>query len=144
ALRRASRPAEHRRAVHAHARGALDRLEDAQQERRAERAVVLQEPRHEVDDAERAVGAVGRGLEHVRVLEIALLAARAVGGAYLETTTRLLVEQARENRLRIELRQAAPDDLAALGHQSGELAVPDQSEVLETHGGNLADADCSS
>ena len=45
----------------------------------------------------------------------------------------LLVEQARENGLRIEPGQAAPDDLAGVVNQRRILAVPDDGKFFEPH-----------
>jgi hypothetical protein len=135
ALGRALRPAQDRLAAHGDARAALQRLEHAQEQRRPERALVLQEARGEIEHAEGAVRPAEGGLEHVGVLAVALLAARAVGPADAEAAAALLVQQAREERLGVEARQAAPHDLAARVDQRRELAVADQAELLEAHGG---------
>ena len=60
--------------MHADARRAGERLDDAHELGRPEAALVLHEPRREVEHAERAVGRLEARLEDVGVRQIALRA----------------------------------------------------------------------
>jgi hypothetical protein len=65
---------------HPDARRARERLDDAHELRGAEAALVLDEPRREVEDAERAVRRLEPRLEDVRVGQVPLRAALPSGG----------------------------------------------------------------
>ena len=146
ALGQPSRPAEHRLAEHPRARRAGHRLEHAHEHRRPEVAAVLLEARREVEHAELAVGRLVDGLEHVAVRQVAETRARGrralrAGGGHAEAAARFRVEQCRKYRLGVEPGQAAPDHVARVGHERRELAIADQSQLLEADG--CWHADCS-
>src|SRR5207249_134761 len=126
------RPALHRIAADDDARGSLQRLDQPEQLRRPEHPAVLHETRRKVDDAEPAARRLEHGLEDVGVLDIPLRARRPVRGAHEEAAS-VGIEQLAEDRVRIETRQAAPDDAAAPLYQRRELAIPNEREVLELH-----------
>ena len=105
---------------------------------------MLDEARREVHDPERTAWRLERGLQDVGVLDVALGPEHAVRGPRDEAASRLVVQQGREDRLRVEARQAAPHHIPAPPYQGGELAVADQAEVLEAHGSNIAAISCFS
>jgi hypothetical protein len=113
ALNRARRllgPPENRVALNTYLRGAGDRLDDAHELRGPEHPAVLHEARREIDHPERAAIAHECGLEHVRVLEVALRPERAVHGAHRERAALGVIEQRTKHGLRIEPGQTAPHD----------------------------------
>jgi hypothetical protein len=115
------------------ARRALERFDHADQLRGTKHALVLRESRREIDDTKRAAVVSKRGFENVSVLDVALRAAPVACGADREAAAFALVEQSRKYRLRVEPRQATPDDLAVVGDERGELAVSDKTDVFEPH-----------
>jgi hypothetical protein len=100
---------------------------------------VLEESRGKVENPEGALVAAEGRLEDVRILEISLFAGRPVDSADSEATTVRMVEQRRKNRLRVEARQAAPDDIAGPFDERRELTVTDESQVFQPHPGKLPD-----
>src|SRR6185295_12201814 len=72
--------------------------------------------------------------QDVGVVQVALDSREALGGTHEEPATALVIEERGEDRLRVETRQAAPDDLPAARDQGRELAVADQPQVFQAHG----------
>ncbi len=134
AARRAARPAQGRLAADDDAGLALQRLEHPHDLRGPHRSVVVQEARREVDDAEPAVGGREDRLEDVGVREVALAARARLDGAHLEAPAAGLVQQRREDRLGVESREATPADVSPVRDERRELAVADETEILEPHG----------
>ena len=116
----------------ADARRAGQRLHDANQLGRTEAALVLEEPRREVQHAERALGRLEARLEDVGVGQVSLYpqARRRRSDGELAA---VVVEERPENRRRIEARHAAPDDGAVAPYMSCQLAVANEPEIRERH-----------
>ena len=126
-------PAQPWLADHGDAGRAFDGFDDPHQLRRPERAAELQKPRREIDHPEGARRGSKCRFEDVRVRQVALRAGFAARGTDPEAPAILAVQKRGAHRLGIEPRQTAPDDLSAVVHQRGKLAVPDHSQVFELH-----------
>ena len=86
----------------------------------------LSRQRHRVGHADAALGRGEGRLEHVRALEVAALGLEGGGRLEAERAAALGVEDPREHRRRVDVRQAEPVDRAVPGDQRGGPAVADE------------------
>ena len=108
-----------------------DRLDDADQLRRAEDAAEIAEARREVGDLDRGAVFVG---EHRRDDgRVALVVRRVIDHAVEHDVGESLLliarDKAREHRIAVEARIAPPDETRSRLEQSGGLPVADDGEV---------------
>jgi hypothetical protein len=115
--------------VHPHRHPSAQPLDDAHQARRPAGS-----PRHEVDQADGAVGGLELGLEHQRPRAVAAAGlAHLARGCHAPVSVPLVAEQRGEARGRIEARQAEPVDRSVPADQRRRLHVADQAIVLDEH-----------
>ena len=126
-------PAEPRVALHADARRAFQRLDDAEDLRGTEHAIGLLEARREIDDLKFSSRRVKGGFEYICIVDVRLLAAPSLGRADQESSPIACIEERRKQGFGIESRQAAPDNISGAFDQRGKLAVADDADIFEAH-----------
>src|SRR3954471_1238000 len=84
---------------------------------------------HEVAQSNRATRGVEDGLEHVRIRQIASLAAERAYGAHPESSPALGIEERREDRRAVEPWPAQPVECAVSGNERRAAAVADEGVV---------------
>ena len=126
--------AEARLAQHAYARRSFDGLDDAEELRRVKIAVILLEPRREIDHAKGSRRRTKSCHQNVGVVLVFGNSSLAfLFRADKEASSVLLVEQRGKHRVGIETWKTAPHYRARIFHQRRKLTVTDKRQTLKLH-----------
>ena len=117
---------EAQRELHTHRHGAANALDDT------DNGGIGVSRRHEVDEPNRTVRCLERGLEHEGVALVAASGRVEVAfGLDRPVPVLGIAEESREDRTRVEPGDAQPVDFAVTAHQRCRLQVPDEPVILD-------------